>query len=159
LEPDFMPAPYINLGFSHLYLGRLDDAVSEVDRAAERDREVPEFLLLKYFVAFLKADQAEMSRQTSRARGKRGAEDWISHAQALSLAHAGQFREAARMSRLAIELAEQAGQHERAAMFEAAIGVWSALAGDAAGAKQSAAAALGRANGRDVEYAAAFALA
>src|SRR5262249_25954099 len=42
---------------------------------------------------------------------------------------------------------------------EAAIGAWEGFFGDVAGAKQSAAKALERTNGRDVEYTAAFALA
>jgi tetratricopeptide (TPR) repeat protein len=63
------------------------------------------------------------------------------------------------MSRLAVDLAQQAGQRERAAMFEAAAAVREALFGNAAAARRSATDALELATGRDVEYAAAFALA
>ena len=44
-------------------------------------------------------------------------------------------------------------------MFEAATAVWEAFYGNAAAARQRATAALELARGRDVDYAAAFALA
>jgi tetratricopeptide (TPR) repeat protein len=86
-------------------------------------------------------------------------EDVMSHAEALVLARSGRLNEARRMSRLAVDLAQQAGQRERAAMFEAAAAVREALFGNAAAARRSATDALELATGRDVEYAAAFALA
>jgi len=63
------------------------------------------------------------------------------------------------MSRRAADLAQQAGQRERAATFEAGAAVWDALFGNTPEARQRAAAALELSKGRDVEYAAAFALA
>ena len=52
------------------------------------------------------------------------------------------------------------GRRERAGLFEAATAVWEAFYGNAAAARQSATRALelGR-GGREVDYAAAFALA
>jgi tetratricopeptide (TPR) repeat protein len=63
------------------------------------------------------------------------------------------------MSRRAMDVAEQSGQHERAATYETGAAVWEAFFGNAAPARQSAMAALKLSKGRDVEYAAAFALA
>jgi tetratricopeptide (TPR) repeat protein len=59
----------------------------------------------------------------------------------------------------AIALAEQAGQRETAAIYEAAEAVCEAHFGNADRAKERARAALELAKGRDVEYAAAFAMA
>ena len=83
----------------------------------------------------------------------------MSHVEALVLARSGRLQEARRMSRLAVDLAQQAGQHERAAMFEAGAAVWEGFFGNAAAARRSATDALELATGRDVEFAAAFALA
>jgi tetratricopeptide (TPR) repeat protein len=59
----------------------------------------------------------------------------------------------------AVASAQQAGLSERAAIFQGARAVCEAHFGDWAAAKASARAALRLAKGRDVEYAAAFALA
>jgi tetratricopeptide (TPR) repeat protein len=63
------------------------------------------------------------------------------------------------MTRRARDLAAQAHQTERAAMFEAGAAVREALFGNASDAKQRAQAALELSKNRDVEYGAAFALA
>jgi len=63
------------------------------------------------------------------------------------------------MSALAVEIATRSGRRERAGLFEAARSVWEALYGNVAAARRSAANALGLGRGRDVDYAAAFALA
>ena len=59
----------------------------------------------------------------------------------------------------ATALAQQAGNRERAALYESAAAVCEAHFGNGAAAKERARAALELAKGRDVEYAAAFALA
>ena len=59
----------------------------------------------------------------------------------------------------AIASARQAGYRETAANYQAAAAVCEAHFGNATAAKERARAALGLAKGRDVEYAAAFALA
>ena len=63
------------------------------------------------------------------------------------------------MSAVPIEIAQRAGQRERAGLFEAGRAVWEAFYGNAAAARQSANKALELGRGRDVDYAAAFALA
>jgi len=100
-----------------------------------------------------------MEREIARARGERGAEDWISHNQALVLARSGRMQQARTMWERAIALAQQAGNRERAAIYEAAAAVCEAHFGNMTAAKERARAALDLATGRDVEYAAAFALA
>ena len=82
----------------------------------------------------------------------------ISHVEALVLARSGRLQEARRTSAVAVDIAQKAGQRERAALFDAATAVWEAFYGNAAAARQKVTTALDLARGRDVDYAAAFAL-
>jgi tetratricopeptide (TPR) repeat protein len=75
------------------------------------------------------------------------------------LAHSGQMRNARNFWQRAIERAQQAGDRERAAIYEAAAAVCEAHCGYQPAAKQRARTAFQFGKGRDVEYAAAFALA
>jgi eukaryotic-like serine/threonine-protein kinase len=99
-----------------------------------------------------------MDREVALSQRDSGAEDWITHSEALALARSGQLQLARSMSRHAVALAQQAGNRERAATYEAGAAVWNAFFGNRPEATQSAMAALGLSKGRDMEYAAAFAL-
>jgi eukaryotic-like serine/threonine-protein kinase len=158
LDPDVTPA-YINLAYSYFYLDRMGEAENILQRALERKLEIPELFLLRYYLAFLNGDRAAMDQVVVLAKGKSGAEDWMSHSEALVLARSGQLQLARAMSRRAVDLAQQAGQRERAATFETGAAVSEALFGNALAAKRSAIAALDLSKGRDAEYGAAFALA
>ena len=159
LDPDLTPA-YGNRAFNQLCLNRLDDALLTVRRAAERKLESAELLLTQYFVAFLKGTDDELRRTATTARKSPSAEDMISHIEALVLARSGRLQDARRMAAVPVEIAQRSGRRERAGLFEAARAVWEAFYGNAAAARQSATKALelGR-GGREVDYAAAFALA
>ena len=159
LDPD-MPAAYSNKAFHQLLLNRPDDALLTVGRARERNLNNEPLLLVPYFVAFLKGTDDELRRTAEEARKDRSTEDIISHLEALALARAGRLQDARRMAAVPVELAQRSGRRERAGLFEAARAVWEAFYGNAAAARQSAAKALelGR-GGREVNYAAAFALA
>ena len=63
------------------------------------------------------------------------------------------------MSAVLVEIAQQSGRRERASLFEAGKAVWEAFYGNAADARQSASKALALGRDRNVDYAAAFALA
>ena len=158
VNPDMAPA-YVALGFANLYLDRPGEAANVLRRASARDLDTPDLLLLRYYTAFLNGDPAEMERVAVRARGRAGAEDAMSHTQSLFYARAGRIRMARDLWRCAIDLAQQAGQSERAATYETAGAVWEALFGNLSAAKQGALDALARSKGRDVEYGAALALA
>ena len=80
------------------------------------------------------------------------------HVLALEAAREGRLEEAERDSRRAIEMSRSAGLTERAAVFEAAQAVWSAFYGNRGEARKKAEAALKAFDGREVEYAAGFAL-
>jgi eukaryotic-like serine/threonine-protein kinase len=158
LDPD-LPPPYGNRAFNQLLLNRPDDALLTITRATERRLERDEFLLIPYFVAFLKGDDEELKRTATAARKSRGLEDIVSHLEALAYARSGRLQDARRMSAVSVEIAQQSGRRERAGLFEAARAVWEAFYGNAAAARQSASKALALGRGRDVDYAAAVALA
>jgi tetratricopeptide (TPR) repeat protein len=158
LNPDLV-FPYEGLTSHNISLGRFADATAALQRAAKRKLEIPLFVVQRYYLAFLQHDDAGLKREIERARGNREAEDWMSHHQAMVLAHSGQMRSARSMWRRAIELALQTGDGEKAAIYEAAAAVCEAHLGNLAEADARARAALALGKGRDVEYAAAFALA
>ena len=159
LDPDLTPA-YVNKAMNQLFLNRLDDALLTVRRAMERKLESPEwFLSIPYFVAFLKGDDVELTRMAMAARKVPLLEDTISHLEALAMARSGRLQDARRLSAAPVEIAQRSGRRERAGMFEAARAVWEAFYGNAAAARQNATRALELGRGRDVDYAAAFALA
>jgi serine/threonine protein kinase/tetratricopeptide (TPR) repeat protein len=158
LDPDFVPG-YLNLAWTYLYLDRLQEAESVLQRAVERKLEVPDILVLRYYLAFLKGDAAGMERTVALSREKPASEDWISDEEAFVLAHSGHIREARRLSKRAVDLAQQASRRERAAMYEAGAAVREAFFGNALESRRSAMLALQLSTGRDVEYGAAFALA
>jgi len=157
LDQGFAPA-YVNLALSYIFLNRPADAERTIQQAAERQLDIPELVLMRYHIAFLRNSAAGMDREAALAVGNAGIEDWMSHAQALVLARSGQLRQARKMSDRAIVLAQQAGQKDRAATYEAGAAVSEALFGNSAEARRRSMAALALSNSRDVEYAAAFAL-
>ncbi len=142
---------YANLARNYFHVDRFGEAGNTLER--------PEFLVYRYNIAFLKGDDQQMNQVVAMAKGRRGVEHWVANSEALALAHSGQLREARRVSNRAVDLALQEGQRETAAIYQAAAAVWEALYGNAAAAKRNAMAALALSSGRDVEYAAALALA
>jgi tetratricopeptide (TPR) repeat protein len=157
LNPDGTPT-YGSRAFNQLYLNRLDEALLTVTRATERNLESSDYHLIRYFVAFLKGDDAELRRTAAAAR-RPGLEDIISHLEALAAARSGRLQDARRMSAAPVEIAQQSGRRERAGLFEAGRAVWEAFYGNAAAARQGASKALALGRGRNVDYAAAVALA
>ncbi len=158
LDPDF-PVGYLQLAFNYQFLDRLREAENALQRASERKLDIPDFLLQRYDLDFLKGDKAGMERQVALAQGKSGAEDWMSLREGFVLAYSGHLQQARRRSRHAADLAQQAGQQGRTALFETAAALWEAFVGNASAAEQGAAAALELSKDRDVEYGAALALA
>jgi tetratricopeptide (TPR) repeat protein len=114
---------------------------------------------MRYSIIFLKGDRLGMERAVARAKGNPQAEYWVANSEALVAAHSGRLQQASSASRRAMDLAQQSGEPEAAATFETADAVWEALFGNAVEAGRHATAALGVSKGRDVEFAAAVALA
>ena len=150
--------PYASLAmslFSHPSLPRnREHASARLGAQAGK----PHFPALRYNIAVLKGDQEQMDRAVGLARAKRGPEHWMAHEQALALARSGRLRAARRLSNRAVELALQEPGREAAASDQAARAVWESVCGNAVEGKTNAMTALELSEGRDVEYAAAFAL-
>ena len=157
-EPDFVMA-YDGLALSYFLTDRFPEAESTLQRASARKLENPNCLILRYNIAVLKGDQEQMDRAVGQARAKRRAEHWMAHEEALALARSGRLQVARRLSNRAVDLAMQERERESAASYRAARAVLEAVCGNATEAKKSALAALVVSKGRDVEYAAALALA
>jgi len=158
IDPDF-GNEYANLAFSYFYTDRPGEAKNIIQQAAGRKLEIPEFVVLRYYIAFLNGDQAGMERETAQAKERVEAEDWMLHSQSLILARSGQVQLARKASRNAVELAQRASQRERAASYEVGVAVWEGLFANAREAERSATQALDLSKGRDVEYGAAIAFA
>jgi tetratricopeptide (TPR) repeat protein len=158
LDPDLVPA-YLNTASAALTLNRHDDAEQAV-REAERlgAGRMFEVIMTRFSLAFLRDDRAAMDRELSTAPA--GLLDRMLNAESLVLSHAGRHHEAQRGWSRAIDLARATGRQERAALYLAGQAVQDALFGRAAEGRRRALEALdGRPPGRDVGYAAGFALA
>jgi tetratricopeptide (TPR) repeat protein len=155
----FVLGAYVALASSYFFLDRFKEAASALQRASERRLEMPDFLVLRYNLGVLNGEQEQMDGAGSLAKGKRRAEHWMAHEEALALARSGRLQAARRSSSRAVDLALQEGEGGSAASYEAARGMWEAVYGNAAQGKRSAMAALELSKGRDVQYAAGLALA
>jgi serine/threonine protein kinase/tetratricopeptide (TPR) repeat protein len=155
----FILGAYGGVAGGNFFLDRFKEAGSALERASERKLEMPDFLVLRYNIAVLIGDGEQMERAVSLSRGKRRAEHWMAHEEALALARSGRLNAARRSSNRAIDLVLQEGDHEAAANYRAARAVWEAAYGNAAEGKASAMAALELSKGRDVQYAAGLGLA
>jgi eukaryotic-like serine/threonine-protein kinase len=158
LAPNFSIV-YANIAWAYVYQNRLSEAEAVLRNASERKIEIIPFSLCRYFIAFLRSDPAAMEREMTQRQAKLDAQGWFEHQQALTFAYQGRLKEAARSSELAVTLARQGGLRERAAQFEGARAVWSALFGIREEAQRSAAAGLSLYRSRDADYGPAFALA
>jgi predicted Zn-dependent protease len=99
-----------------------------------------------------------MEREFAQVRDQ-SLEPRLTYLKALALARAGQLQLAGVLARRAIDVTQNARQPELAAMYQAAPAVWHALMGNVVEARRAAALALDMSTGRDVSYAAGFALA
>ena len=112
LDPDF-PIGYYQLAFNYTYLGRLGEAENALQRASERKLEIPEFLVQRYDIAFLKGDKAGMEREAALGQGKSGRGRLDLPTRGFVLAYSGHLQQARKMSRRAADLAQQTTQRER----------------------------------------------
>lgn len=159
VDPDFPPA-YNNLAWAYVQLNRLPEAENTLLQASQHNVAFPEFLVMRYYIDFLKGDRAAMEREAARDEGNPDVGDWIFHEEASTLAYSGHLREAREKSRQAVDSAREAiHKRERAAMWEAGAAVREAFFGNPLEARQHATAALDFSKGGDVEYGAALAFA
>ena len=149
------PYGYLNAAACYMYLDRFDEAAAALQRAADRKLDDARY---RFHLAFLRGGDAAMEREFARVQGQPSEGD-LTYLKALALARSGRLQLAGPLARRAVDLAEKAGQPERAALYQTAAAVWHALVGNIADARRLAALSLKISTGRDVTYAAAFALA
>jgi DNA-binding winged helix-turn-helix (wHTH) protein/tetratricopeptide (TPR) repeat protein len=158
LNPDFSPS-YALLMFNYIPLNRLDEAKATYEQALERKLNSPFLRLALYEIAFLQNDAAGMAQQVARSAGTSGPEDELLGMEADTAAYSGRLADAREFSRRAVDSAERAQEKEPAATYFALSGLREALFGNANEARRRVSLAMGRSAGRDVQYAAALALA
>jgi tetratricopeptide (TPR) repeat protein len=158
LDPDHS-FPYFNLAASFIYRDRLGEARATLKRAAERNIDLPEFVVARFQIAFLENNQTEMDGLALLTHQREDwASDWVSDQQGAVDAYSGHLQKARGDSRRAVDAARQAGRRDGAAQHEAAIAVREALFGNYNDARQSAARVLDSRD-RDAQYGAALAFA
>jgi eukaryotic-like serine/threonine-protein kinase len=148
-----------NLAISFLQLNRIEETRATVGEAQAKNFDSPPLHFIQYQVGFLQNDAAEMKRQVAWAVDKPGWDGVLLASQANTAAYSGQLGKAREFSRRAVASAERVQEKETAAGYEAEASLREALFGNAAQARQRAAAALTLSAGRDVQYGAALALA
>jgi DNA-binding winged helix-turn-helix (wHTH) protein/tetratricopeptide (TPR) repeat protein len=158
INPDFPFGPS-NLAWAYLFLERYGDAESTVRQAAEHKLGAPDLFILPYVLAFYKGDQTEMERAATAAKESTEAADWMTNIEGSVAAYSGHLRQARTKTLQAMNMARQAHQEERAAIFKAGAAVREAFLGNAREARENAQRALELSKSRDVEYGGAFALA
>jgi predicted Zn-dependent protease/predicted Ser/Thr protein kinase len=149
---------YSNLVGCYLPLNRLEEAQATASGAQAKKLDSPSLRFYLYQLAFLQNDAAGMAEHVAWAAGKPGVEGWLLGEEAGTAAYSGRLGKAREFSRRAVASAERTEEKETAALYEADAALREALFGNAAEARQRAAAALRLSNGRDVQYGAALAL-
>jgi DNA-binding winged helix-turn-helix (wHTH) protein/tetratricopeptide (TPR) repeat protein len=158
IDPDFSIG-YANLAVSYMALERLDEAENTLRRASERKLEIPDFLVLRYVIAFLKGDKVGMEREVALTREQPGPDDWMSNSEGFVLAYSGHLEAARKWSQRAADLAGKTARRDTEALYEADAAVREALFGNASPARERAVHALELSKSRDVAYGVGFALA
>jgi hypothetical protein len=120
---------------------------------------LPEFLIDRYNIAFLRGDMAGMERTAALGQGRSDVADWLSYQEGFALAYFGQWQQANKKIQGAANATQQAGQPEKAAVWKTGAALWEAFFENPSAARLSVTAALQVSKARDVEYGAAFALA
>ena len=150
---------YANLGAAYLCLNRLEEARATFDQALARKLDGGWLRENMYYLAFLRADAAQMEEQVAWAAGKPGDEDALLSKQSDTEAYYGHLSHARDFSNRAMASAIRADSKEAAAFWQLNAALRDAELGNSASVRQGVAAALGLSSGRDVKVAAALALA
>jgi DNA-binding winged helix-turn-helix (wHTH) protein len=157
-NPDFAMGYHL-LVINEIALGHLDEAQSVLDSAAARHFEIPQYLLDRHRLAFLKGDELGADRLMALAARQPATEGFVSGEQASLLAYYGRVTQSREVVHRAVALALQLGRRDAAARSEAASALRESLFGNMEAATRDATAALELSSGRDAEYGAAAALA
>jgi tetratricopeptide (TPR) repeat protein len=158
LEPN-MGANYLNLGLAYTSLNRVDEAEAVFKQAEERKLESEFLPQVRYWLAFLKGNAAQMAQLVSAAMGKPGFEDLLLATQADTEGWYGKLKNAHELTGRAMDSAQHNDAKETAATYQAAAALREVEAGNREQARADANAALKLAPNRDVRAIAGLALA
>ena len=158
IDPDF-PVGYLQLAVNNQFAGHLEEAEHALQRASDRKLEIPDLLIQRYDMAFLRGDHAGMDREVALGQKESGAEDMIADRQAFVWAYSGHLEKAKSMAQRAADLNRQPDQRGRRALIEIGPALWEAFFGNVSAATKRAMAAADLSTDRDVEFGAAFVLA
>jgi tRNA A-37 threonylcarbamoyl transferase component Bud32/tetratricopeptide (TPR) repeat protein len=158
LVPDGLGAN-VNLSLAYLALNRLPDAKAVVRDAAVRVPNFSRMHMIRYAIAFLEGDAAEMRRQVEWSKGKPGNEDLLLSVEADTYAYAGQFDRGRELSREAAAVAVRNDQAEAAAMWSISSALRDAEAGNVTRARELTARLLEPGSSLDLRTMAALVLA
>ncbi len=150
VDPDH-PYSYVHLISLSLYQGHFAEARRWLQRTSERKLGIPDFLMMRYLMAFLEGNGREMETAAAESEHWSEIQDWVWGERAQVFAFSGRLSQARAMSRRAVEVALAANRKESAAQHEAAAAVREALFGNVnTGTRQSGQfpTALARAGGR-----------
>jgi len=150
---------YENLAGSYMYLNRLEEARATIEQGWAKKLDTPYMHIFAYVLALFRVDRATMAQQAAWVMGKPGIEDTLISWQADIAAYSGLQEKSRELSRRAIASAQNAGEKETAAAYQAKSALRETLFGNPAKARQEATAALELSTGRDVQFEAALVLA
>jgi tetratricopeptide (TPR) repeat protein len=150
LEPN-NAANYANVGLVCMNLNRFDETEAAFKQAQERKLEHEGLLAIRYILAFLKGDAAQMETSASSATAKAGTEDWMLALQADTQAWHGRFKNARELTRRAMDSAEHNDAKETAAGYEAEAALREVEVGNWEQARKEANDALKLSPNRDVK--------
>ena len=143
---------YANLIAAYIALDRVDEAKTIYDQAAQHNFNNEYLVELRYDIAFLQNDEAEMRRLVQSAAQVPGTEESLLGAQSDTDAFRGQMKQALETTRRAVAACRRDGSIETAALWLVSAAYREALVGNAAEA-------LALSPGRDVRIVAALSLA
>ena len=150
---------YVNLIIAYLALNRIDEGKAIYEQAKQQNLDNEYLREMRYAIAFLQNDEAEMSKQVRLATEIPGTEARLLALQADTDAFYGKLKAARAATRDAVSAAQRDGANESAALWLANSGYQEALCGDAAEARRQVFEALALSPGQDVRTAAALTLA
>jgi pentatricopeptide repeat protein len=147
---------YSNLMNYYLALGRVEEARAVYEQAKQHNLDNEYLREMRYAVAFLQNDEAEMRRQVQSGAEIRGAEAGLLASQADTYAFYGRLQDARKATQQALSTARRDGNNESAALWLANSAFQEALFGNLKQARQRAEEALALSPGLDVRIAAAL---
>ena len=152
-------AGYANLIDAYLALDRVDEAKAVYDQAMQHNFDNEYLREMRYDIAFLQNDDAEMRKQVQSATEVPGAAATLLALQADTDAYFGKLKQARQTTQQVVSVAKRNGANETAGLWLASGAYREALFGNAGEARQFANEALAVSPGRDVRIAAALTFA